>query len=170
MNAKQLIDEYKKLHGPTSTQFLGYTLMSYKNQVVDAIREAGAKTVLDWGCGKGEAWVNWQSELGLREVYRYDPGVKHFAVPPAERLKFDLVVCCDVLEHLLEPDAEALVPKLFDHAKKGVWASVCCRAAKKTFPDGTNMHVTIKPITWWQQLFAAEAERTGVPYWLVETP
>ncbi len=168
MNAKQLINEYKKLHGPTSTQFLGYTLKSYKDQVAAAIRELDAKTVLDWGCGKGEAWTEWQSEFGLREVYRYDPAVKAFSVPPAEGAKFDLVICCDVLEHLLKPDAEALIPWLFGYARKGVWASVCCRPAKKKFEDGTNMHVTVEPLEWWTARFNAAA--AGKLYRLVETP
>lgn len=168
MNSRQLIDEYRKLHD--GVQFMGYTLKGYRDAVHAAARETGAKTVLDWGCGKGEAWQEWQRELGLREVYKYDPGVKSFRQPPAEHVRFDLVVCCDVLEHLLKPDAEALVPKLFAHARKGVWASVCCRPAKKTFADGTNVHVTVEPYDWWLAMFAAESARTGIRYWLVETP
>ena len=169
MNRKQLIKAYQELHG--GTQFMGYTLQSYKDEIWRALRESKAKNVLDWGCGKGEAWKEWKRVCDLDAVYLYDPGVKGLDLPPGDGVKFDLVVCCDVLEHLLEADVDETIAKLFRHARRIVWASVCCRPAKKFFKDtDINMHVTVKPYAWWDEKFKAASVLFGVPYKLVETP
>jgi hypothetical protein len=74
-----------------------------------------------------------------------------------------------VLEHVREEDVRDFVANLFGHAKKFVWASVCCRPAKKTFPDGeTNLHVTIHQLQWWLDIFNELCD--GKPFALVETP
>lgn len=167
MTRDELIAEYRKRH--EGDQFRGLTLATYKRSVAKVITRFGCKTVLDYGSGKGEVWPAWAGEFNLSGVRCYDPAVPQFEAAPEGR--FDLVVCCDVLEHLLEADAEDAVRALFAHAERAVWASVCCRPAKKSFDDGTNMHVTVRPIAWWRDRFGAAAARAGgTPFLLVETP
>lgn len=168
MNRKQLIKAYRELHG--GAQFNGYTLIAYKDQVWEALRQSKAKTVLDWGAGKGEAWKEWTRVCDLESVYCYDPGVKGKDIPPGDGVKFDLVVCCDVLEHLHPDDADATIARLFSHARRGIWISTCSRPAKKFFP-GTevNMHTCLLPYETWAEKFAA-ANKSGIPVWHVNTP
>ena len=73
------------------------------------------------------------------------------------------------LAYLDGRSAEITIPDLFDHARKVVWASVCCRAARKSFP-GTdiNLHVTVKPFQWWLDKF--EHLSPAIPFVLIETP
>jgi hypothetical protein len=81
------------------------------------------------------------------------------------------VICSDVLEHVPEAEVPMFVERLFKRARKHVWASVCCRPAKKTFP-GTqvNLHVTLQPVSWWSAWFEDCSRMHGVPFTLVETP
>jgi hypothetical protein len=73
-----------------------------------------------------------------------------------------------VLEHVPEDEVADFILDLFDHAKKVVWASVCCRPARKCFPNTEiNLHVTVKPFEWWQDKF--ENLSSTVPFVLVET-
>lgn len=153
-------------------QFRGLSILQHRKQIGDLVREHKAKTLLDFGCGAGDAWRQphrLHRELGLRwfDVTLHDPSFQEHHEKPHG--KFDGVLCSDVLEHVREADVDAFVANLFAHAKKFVWASVCCRPAKKTFPDGTtNLHVTIKPLQWWLDTFAEQCE--GTPFVLVETP
>jgi hypothetical protein len=45
-----------------------------------------------------------------------------------------------------------------------VWASVCCRPAKKHFPDGVNMHVTVMPLDWWQERVNDANRKRRIPF------
>ena len=95
----------------------------------------------------------------------YDPAFSsHDRLP---RGKFDAVLCSDVLEHVPFEETEEFVGRLFDYANKFVWASVCCRLAKKEFEDGLNMHVNVQPFWWWSAKFAKLSN--GKSHVLVET-
>jgi hypothetical protein len=59
------------------------------------------------------------------------------------------VICSDVLEHVPEQLVDNVIEELFGYARLFVWMSICCRQAKKHFPDGTNLHVTVQPEAWW---------------------
>jgi len=80
------------------------------------------------------------------------------------------VVCSDVLEHVPESEVNEFVQRLFSYEKRAVWASVCCRPAKKFFPGtDVNLHVTVQPYQWWHDTFSEHAEE-GKVWELVETP
>lgn len=107
----------------------------------DFMRKTGAKTVLDYGCGKG--WLG----RSIDSVRNYDPAIpEHAALPePA-----DIVVCWDVLEHV-EPD---YLGKVLDHARslslKGAHLVIATRPdSTKLMPDGRNPHLAVEPVEWW---------------------
>lgn len=164
----EMIARYRDLVANGSDNFQGLGVVQYANQIGRLIRKSGSKTVLDYGCGGGfqysgeykihEAWGTGVPEL-------YDPAFpSHDELPKG---KFDAVVCSDVLEHVPLDEVAELVYRLFDYSNKFVWASVCCRPAKKVFDDGLNMHVTIQPFWWWQAKFVKWSQ--GKPYVLIET-
>lgn len=168
MNSRELVNKYKELH--KQQQFLGLTLRSYQSAVWRAIRDTDAKTVYDFGAGKADAWGEWKTVLSLKDVFCYEPGIPHLEHKPKADLQFDLVIACDVLEHLLEPDVDAVIAHLFHHARKGVWISTCSRPAKKCFPlSDTNMHTCLLPYEEWGRRIAA-ANTKGVKVWHVDTP
>lgn len=156
-------------------QFRGLSLLQHRDQLKKLMRQYSVKRVLDYGCGAGDAYRNQHKihrDWGLRwfDVTLYDPAFSAHDEKPHG--KFDAVLCSDVLEHIPEDAVDEFVKTLYSHVKPGgfLWASVCCRPAKKTFPGtDTNLHVTIQPMQWWLDTFDRHAV-TGVTIYLVETP
>lgn len=146
----------------------GLSILSHKVVIGGLIKRTESQTLLDYGCGGGAAYdppYELHREWNVERPFLYDPAFpSHDQVPAAV---FDGVLCSDVLEHVRIPEIETLVEVLFAHSSRFVWASVCCRAAKKTFPDGTNLHVTIKPYAWWDRVIKRIAGERF--YWLTET-
>jgi hypothetical protein len=76
---------------------------------------------------------------------------------------FDGVISTDVLEHCPEDDLPWIVQELFDLADKFVFASIAGYPARKKLPDGENAHCTVRPLSWWTQLFnRAAADRPAL--------
>lgn len=139
------LSEYQQLH--IEGKFQGNTLLHYRQQLDFLRHKHNVKSVLDYGCGKAQAWRN----LPLPDrICLYDPAVpKHDLLPKGT---FDLVVCCDVLEHVPELELYELFTRLFHYADKAMLLTFCNRPAKKTFSDGTNVHVTQKDHAAWMEL------------------
>ncbi len=161
-------ERYRQLVEAGSDNFQGLGIVQYAGQIERLIRKSGSRTVLDYGCGRGDQYKephNIHLAWDVDAPTLYDPAfASHDRLP--ER-KFDAVLCSDVLEHVEAEGTDELVTRLFNYADKFVWASVCCRPAKKTFDDGVNMHICIQPFWWWQAKFAKLSK--GLPHVLVET-
>lgn len=142
------LDQYRALHA--AGKFPGVSIMPFVGDIAELVGEFQSVTLLDYGCGKGlqysrdkifKAWGNHPPAL-------YDPGVEAFAVKPTGQ--FDGVISTDMLEHVPLDELDAVVREIAGYAKQWVLLSVCCRPAKSLrFPDGKNIHVTIRPIEWW---------------------
>lgn len=166
-----LIDQYRDMM-LAGRYFKGLTVVGYAAEIEKLVRATDSHYLIDYGSGYGEAWreLKLHQQWGVQRVECYDPAVHRFEVKPVG--EFDGVLCVDVLEHLREHHVRNVVTELFAYATKFIWASVCCRAAKKTFPDGkTNLHVTVQPYAWWAAHFEACAKaKPGVRWVLLETP
>ena len=153
--------------------FRGMTVVRHEQDIGDLIRKHGARTLLDYGCGAAEAYeppTELHKRWGVERPHRYDPAFDQFGVRPRGQL-FDGVICSDVLEHVAEDNVPKFVSTLFCHATRFVFASVCCRPAAKTFPDGSNLHVTVEPYEWWWEQFRRQSEkRAGIEWVLRQTP
>jgi len=111
-------------------------------QVQDIARAVDAKTILDYGCGKGSLG----RALSHLLVMNYDPAMPGLDATPDPA---DLVVCTDVLEHI-EPDClNAVLDDLKRCALKAIFMTVATRPAKKFLPDGRNAHLIQEPLRWW---------------------
>jgi hypothetical protein len=103
------------------------------------------------------------SYLGLERAVCYDPGYPPFAERPLGT--FDLVICCDVLEHCPEEDLQWIMEDIAGHARRGVFLVIACYPAKKSLPNGENAHITIQPPSWWKpRVAAAMAVRGGLAW------
>lgn len=168
--SEDLTHLYKEL-ADEGSNFLGLSVIQHSDSIKAVARGCKAKTMLDYGCGRGDAYkpphrVHKVWGFTTANIFLYDPAFASRAKVP-DRV-FDLVVCSDVLEHVPEDAVPAFVAKLFGHARKHVWASVCCRPAKKRFKDGRNLHVTVQPYEWWRGQFEQLHGKTA--YTLIETP
>lgn len=144
-----LIDEYREMH--RHGHFRGYTVLNYAEKIGRICKETGSHSLIDYGCGKGEAYMVHQVHLvegwPPARPWMYDPAVPEFAHKPNQ--KADGVLCVDVLEHVAEEDVPRVIAELFSLARKFVFVTVATKPAKKFLPSGRNCHVTIKPHNWW---------------------
>ena len=168
---RRLIEQYQfmHLHGethlgiPPERTFPGQSLPKEAPHIKRLIRQTGARTLLDYGCGKGQQYwpmrvtdvdegidyPDIKSYWGVTDVRCYDPAYSPFTQLPTDT--FDGVICTDVLEHCPEEDIPWIVAELFAYARKFVYANIACFPAKKRLPSGGNAHCTIKPAKWWEE-------------------
>lgn len=145
----------------------GMSVLTHAKTIGKLIRNHAAHTLLDYGSGAGDAYNKGElhKRWGILPVL-YDPAFPELSQKPSGR--FDGVICNDVLEHVPEPLVDAVIADLFVYAGKFVFASVCCRPAKKHFPDGRNLHITVQPYRWWARRFKAAAPK-GIQWLLLES-
>ena len=142
------IEEYKKFHAVKDTNYPGNNLKPQLQHIKDLVQDTKAKTLLDYGCGKGLQYTKWKhhEEFGVMPAL-YDP-----AVPEYEQLPdgpFDGVYSTDVLEHISKEQIPETFDKLFSRADKFVFLSICTQPALTILPNGENAHCTVEPIEFW---------------------
>jgi hypothetical protein len=174
---RRLVEQYHlmHLHGeihlgiPPEQTFPGQSLPKEAARIKRLIKLTNAKTILDYGAGKGQQY--WPLRIrdeeertdypdvrtfwGVTDIRCYDPAYTPFTELPIG--KFDGVVCTDVLEHCPEEDIPWILDELFSFAVKFVYANVACFPARKRLPSGGNAHCTIKPAKWWEDQLSVPA-------------
>jgi SAM-dependent methyltransferase len=127
---------------------------------VEWVEKKDSIRVLDFGCGKAmhlyRPYLNGktihQAMAGkIQSYYCYDPGYAKYAKPPHKDEKFDVVICADVMEHIPEEfvdDALKQMRRWCEPDGIGLF-SISGRPAFKSFGDGENLHITMKPLDWW---------------------
>lgn len=154
-----ITDEYRRLNAelhqrkPNWGSQGGY----HATWVRRLMAEYGARSVLDYGCGKGGLG----KALGI-PVAEYDPAIPGKDQEPTPA---DLVVCTDVLEHIEPACLEAVLEDLRRVTLKVGYLVVATDAAVHALPDGRNAHAIQQgPDWWWNQVsqhFAVKERRVG---------
>ena len=65
---------------------------------------------------------------------------------------FDLFVSVDVLEHLTENDCKLVIREAARLCRR-IFVSVCTRRSGLLGPNGENLHLTVRPASWWSRQF-----------------
>lgn len=115
---------------------------SHAPEIEAYIKQLGARSVLDYGCGRATL----TKALPGVKVQEYDPGIPgkdHFPKPA------DLVVCTDVLEHIEPPLIDRVLRHIFLLARRGAYFVIATRPARELLPDGRNAHLIIESPAWW---------------------
>jgi hypothetical protein len=177
---RRLLEQYQSLHlngephlglSPERT-YPGRSLPAQAPHIKRLIELTGARSILDYGSGKGHQYRPWRMQdtasgisypdvksfWGVAEIACYDPAYPPFIELP--RRKFDGVVCTDVLEHCPEEDIPWILAELFGFAEKFVYGNVACFPARQRLPSGANAHCTIKSARWWEEALARAAAAT----------
>lgn len=174
---RRLLSEYVQLHEggepflalPAEQTFAGLSLMPHALRIAELAAKYGARTLLDYGAGKGAQYrtavrtADGRQYGSLLELWNvesvtcYDPAYAPFRALPSGT--FDGVICTDVLEHCPEEDAPWILAELFGYAQRFLFMNVACYPAQKRLPSGENAHCTIKPPSWWVERLAEQAAR-----------
>lgn len=122
----------------------GYDVVKYQKQIKDLVAKYNAKTILDFGCGKGlqykeklpyggaDHWTTFDEYLGVT-VTCYDPCVEEFKNPPASAMKFDGVICTQVLNSIPDDDMHWVSDLLRSHTDQFCFIGINFqRQAKKS--------------------------------------
>lgn len=145
-----LVPLYRKMHA--DAHFCGRSIYAYTAQISELVIQSGAKTLLDYGSGKGRQYYegNIHQLWGGIMPSLYDPAVDGIDKHPVG--PFDGVICTDVMEHIPETELIETLDDLRRLATMWVFFSICCEPAKKTLPDGRNVHVTLHQADWWIEM------------------
>lgn len=142
--------EYRALNAEMHERVPAYGTGGHKwaDVVRSIVSETGAKSVLDYGCGKGTL----RAALRPLKVHEYDP-----AVPGKESLPSSagVVVCTDVMEHVEPECTDEVIRHLCGLATRAVFVAVACRASGKLLADGRTAHINVQPPAWWHERFSA---------------
>lgn len=148
--------------------FPGHELPKFVVPIKKLIDGHNAKTILDYGAGKGlqynkiriqgennHEFDSIQSFWDVDKITCYDPAVETHNILPEE--PSDGVVSTDVLEHCPHEDLPWIIREIFAHANKFVFANIACYPALARLPNGENAHISTFPPQWWNGLFYAIA-------------
>ena len=152
--------------------FDGASLLKHIPVVAKLAKQTSAKSILDYGSGKGRLYGKSQLELpdgqvipsvkefwGVENVTLYDPGVEEYSHRPTG--SFDGVVSTDVLEHIPEEDIGWVLRECFGLADLFLYMNIASYPARKQLPNGWNAHVTIQSPDWWRQRIEQAAQGWG---------
>jgi hypothetical protein len=172
-------EEGEKFLGiPPEQTFSGTSLFSQATRIKRLIDLTDARSLIDYGCGKGLQYQSMpiqepnggvfpgiQAYWNIASLCCYDPCYGPFKKLPQGQ--FEGVVSTDVLEHCPEEDIPWILDEIFGYAKKFVFANVACIPAIKRLPSGENAHCTIRPPQWWEALIVEVAGRYPGILWEV---
>lgn len=146
MNKDYIASEYRRLHA--AHKFSGACLQKHLPEIKRLITEYDCKTVLDYGCGK----ATYHKKAKLSNTTLYDPYYEPYSkVPMGE---FDIVICTDVMEHILENEVGKTLAELIGYTKKVLFLAICTKPAHKKFDNGENVHLTIRSKEWWEGMLS----------------
>lgn len=121
-----------------------------------SIKDRGYVSMLDVGCGRGQALDiakkhGFVSVHGVEVVLAGTRGditlIDGAHCLPFEDGAYQLVICTDVLEHILEEDVQPVLREMFRVASKAIHLTISHRADKAD--ELGHKHVTLHPREWW---------------------
>lgn len=146
MNKDYIASEYRRFHA--NGKFSGACLLHHIPEIKKLINEYDCKTILDYGCGK----ATYHHKAKLPNTTLYDPYYEPYSKEPTGT--FDMVICTDVMEHVPEDEVGKTLARLIDYTDKVLFLAICTKPALKTFTNGENVHLTVKPKEWWEGMLS----------------
>ena len=133
--------QLQTLHETVPTFGAGGTGTASATKILELCDQYHTNDVLDYGCGKGAL----AGALSF-PIQQYDPGIPGHADRPKPA---DIVVCCDVLEHVEPEYLDAVLDDLMLLTVKAGHFAIALTPAQKHLPDGRNAHICLLPPSLW---------------------
>jgi len=146
---------------------------NYHNYIRFLMDRYDAKSVLDYGCGKGEQYstlnsyvlhfappgvrtepMTFQTRINAESVCKYDPCVPEFDQEPVGQ-KFDAVICTQVLGSIPDADIAWIKHKFMNYATKFVFIGLHSSPpkSKKRIYDTAYINYN-RTVEWYQEQFS----------------
>jgi len=135
----EYIEQNRLLH--ESNPVYGITSLNYLDTIKMIYEKINAKSLLDYGCGKGMLAKNLDFP-----IWEYDPAIPGKDEPPRPA---DLVTVIDVLEHIEPKYLDITLDDIARCTKLVAFFIVYPNASVKTLPDGRNTHLIQEDRQWW---------------------
>lgn len=142
------LGQYQTMHGAVYGASSGRL---YFDLIAPEVLRVKPKSILDFGCGHSDLVAHFWAD-GARRIARYDP-----AVPAYKRMpegEFDIVICNDVMEHILLADVDVVLAEMRQKSARALF-TISMRPARAKLPDGRNAHVTLLSPTEWMRVIGA---------------
>jgi hypothetical protein len=128
----------------------GASASRWLDEVTAHARHLEAKTILDFGCGKGR--VKQGLDPKVYTVTEYDPGIPGKDLWPSPA---DMVVCIDVMEHVEGPCVEATLVEIGELARTGAFMVIALYSNGAKLPNSDQaIHCTVLTPDQWLDRFA----------------
>lgn len=133
--------QIKQLHKKEDWGKTGYIPL----KVDELIHTYNVKSILDFGCGKGNVTKLLKENYPDLNIIGWDPAFNETKLPD----QVDLIISIDVLEHI-EP--EKLNETLSDLKTRSHlhYHAIACHKATTNLPDGRNAHLIVETPCWWK--------------------
>lgn len=155
---REMIAQYQQLHLPA----YGTSAWLYFKPISAEVLRRNPASILDYGCGRSDLVAHFWKD-GARRIEKYDPAIPQFKRMPVG--DFDLVLCCDVMEHILMGDVDRIFKEIRNKSRQAIF-TISLRPARALLPNGDNAHVTLLSaaewLRWIKQVFG-NAERITYP-------
>lgn len=152
------IEQYKQYHLENTDYGNGGCLKFYLQHIVDLVQDWNAESLLDFGCGKAEGYLeyNHHEHWGILPSL-YDPAIPEYQNIPEGT--FDGVISFDVMEHIPKEQIPETFDQIFSRADKFVFLGIATSPAEAVLPNGDNAHCTVEPIGWWEEMVHKHAPK-----------
>jgi 2-polyprenyl-3-methyl-5-hydroxy-6-metoxy-1,4-benzoquinol methylase len=139
------IRAYSEMH---ASRFYGSSATELHLQTVArVVRDIKPASILDFGCGRSDLVAHFWRD-GERRIERYDPAIPKLKGMPAGR--FDLVLCCDVLEHIPMAAVDRVLAEVKAKGDRALF-TISLKLARAKLPDGSNAHCTLLTRGEWKR-------------------
>lgn len=144
----------------------GYSDAHWKRLARTALRFASSeKPIVDFGFGKGSALDYFESHgfpvegieissYAVAEQRKKGRKIYHTSLDDLSMIADDcytLGFCNDVLEHLPEHVITAALDEMARVCSDYLFVSVCPTPSHHLSLKGENLHLTVQPISWWEE-------------------
>ncbi len=143
---KEYTEQLKELHQNPSFG-TGLQTQKHYNRIYKIIEARKIKSILDYGCGKGNFIKEIKEKYPNILVEGYDIANEEFTKLPDSR--FELTVCLDVMEHIEFGTVNKVLQQIRNRTDKHFICSIANYPARAILPDGRNAHLTQLPFANW---------------------
>jgi cyclopropane fatty-acyl-phospholipid synthase-like methyltransferase len=117
------------------------------NLIISCIQEKNIKSILDFGCGKGNLVNSLKLKFPELEITGYDPSFHN--IDKIEN-KVDMIISTDVLEHVEPEFIDNTISFLKSKTNICMYHLIACYPAVAVLPDGRNAHLIVEDPSWWR--------------------